>query len=99
MDSLDVKIFRAMETQHYIIPSGMKRYLNLRSMAKHLGVDSDTVRARIKKLKQFHHLLSGLSKPECFWVALYRFRPNVPQSRYEKGNTSKTQINQGGWVD
>jgi len=51
MDNLDVKIFLAMEAQHYIMPSGMTRQVNLRSMAKHLGVDSDTVRARIKKLE------------------------------------------------
>ena len=51
MDSLDVKIFLAMEAQHYIIPSGMERQLNLRAMAKQLSVDSDTVRARIKRLE------------------------------------------------
>ena len=51
MDSLDVKIFLAMEAQHYIIPGGMERQLNLTAMAKQLSVDSDTVRARMKKLE------------------------------------------------
>ena len=51
MDSLDVKIFLAMEAHQYIIQGGMERQLNLRSMAKQLGVDPDTVRARIKKLE------------------------------------------------
>jgi DNA-binding Lrp family transcriptional regulator len=74
MDSLDVKIFHAMETQHYIIPSGMKRHLNLRSMAKHLGVDSDTVRARIKKLEntfiQYYQVFPNLNVFELQCIVL-----------------------------
>ena len=51
MDSLDIKIFLAMETQHYIVSGVMERQPNLTAMAKHLGVDYDTVGARIKKLE------------------------------------------------
>ena len=51
MDSLDVKIFLAMEAQHYIISGGMERQPNLTAMARRFGVDYDTVRARIKKLE------------------------------------------------
>jgi DNA-binding Lrp family transcriptional regulator len=51
MDSLDVKIFLAMGNRNYMIQGGQNRQLNLRHIAKELGVDPDTVRARIKKME------------------------------------------------
>jgi DNA-binding Lrp family transcriptional regulator len=52
MDRLDLKIFLAMGTRYYTFQGGMERQLNISFIAKQLGVDPDTVRARIKKLEQ-----------------------------------------------
>ena len=90
MDDLDIKIFLAMEAQHYIIPSGMERQLNLRSMAKHLGVDPDTVRARIKKLEssfiKYYQVFPNLNvfKLHCIVLGLIFPDPSTKKEILQK---------------
>jgi DNA-binding Lrp family transcriptional regulator len=101
MDSLDVKIFLAMETRHYMVQSGMERQLNVRLMAKQLGVDPDTVRVRIKKLEnsfiKYYQVFPNFRVfgLRCFALGLVFSDPAAKKEALQKLKL----IEEVGWID
>ena len=102
MDRLDLKIFLAMGTRYYTFQGGVERQLNLSFIAKQLGVDPDTVRARIKKLEESgfikyyqifpNYRLFGLS---CLAAGLI-----FPDPASKKEALQKLKlINEVAWID
>jgi DNA-binding Lrp family transcriptional regulator len=102
MDRLDVRIFLAMGTRNYIFQSGLSRQLNLRFIAKELGVDPDTVKARIKKMEessfiQYYQVFPNfrLFGLQCVAIGLSFSDPTAKKEALQKLKL----IEEVGWID
>jgi DNA-binding Lrp family transcriptional regulator len=102
MDRLDVKIFLAMGTRYYTFQGGVDRQLNLSFIAKQLGVDPDTVRARIKKLEEsgFIKYYQVFPNYRLFGLGCHAAGLIFPDPASKKEALRKLKlINEVAWID
>jgi DNA-binding Lrp family transcriptional regulator len=102
MDRLDLKIFLAMGARYYTFQGGVERQLNLSFIAKQLGVNPDTVRARIKKLEEsgfikYYQIFPNFRLFGMSCLATGLIFPN-PASKKEALKKLKL-INEVPWID